>query len=140
MHKETLQNILKHGMDYHFQEQQLASTDDIQAFENEYEKIHPDYLSYLTEVGFPTVGAESFDRIAELKEVRQRLGKSTKDWGLPDEGKTKECFVFHWDGSGNPVGISWNDRKVYVDDHDFGLGILLGENIDEYVASLLNEE
>jgi len=140
MKKETIEMILSHGMEHHFQNQVLASESDILSFEKEFERIHPAYIPYLKEVGFPNVGSEAFDRISELQEVRIRLGRDPKKWGLPDEGKTKDCFIFHWDGSGNPVGISWIDQRVYVDDHDFGLGILLGEDIDSYVRSLLEEE
>ena len=115
----------------------LATDSEIEEYEAQIEKIHPSYIPYLREAGYETVGAEYFDRLKDLKE-NQEKGKSYKS--PASKGKMKECFIFHWDGCGNPVGVSWKDNKVYVDDDVYGNGMELNESIDDYVIELLNDE
>ena len=121
---------------WHYDNQKLASFDDVELFEGEYGKIHPDYLPYLTKVGFEVIGSEYFDRIDELKINIKRF---KEDWTVDPDGKIKECFVFHWDGSGNPIGVSWIDNKIYVDDHAFGSGKCLGDSIGDYIKGLIDD-
>ncbi len=136
MDESTIQMIKEKATDWHYDNQKLANSNDIELFENEYGKIHPDYLPYLTDVGFEVVGSGYFDRIDELITNTKRF---KENWTVDPDGKIKECFVFHWDGSGNPIGISWNDNKIYVDDHTFGSGKCLGNSIDEYIMGLIDD-
>ncbi|MEN9678103.1 MAG: hypothetical protein RIS76_3999 [Verrucomicrobiota bacterium] len=115
----------------------LATSEEIELFEREYGKIHPEYVPYLREVGYATVGSEYFDRLPEL---RKSIRKGDGYRGPDSPGKMGECFIFHWDGCGNPVGISWKDSKIYVDDDVYGMGMCLSDSLDDYVTELLNEK
>src|SRR5688500_14238598 len=74
-----------------------ATASQLQQLEDEVGKIPPAFRWFLSEMGGGPVGSEWVDDVAKLRATHKKFKK--EPWSLSN------CFIFGWDGSGNPMVI-----------------------------------
>ncbi|MFA7483800.1 MAG: SMI1/KNR4 family protein [Vulcanimicrobiota bacterium] len=118
-----------------FDPRKRATDNDILEFEKQHESIPDDVKWFFKNLVSGGVDPYISD-IHELAKDRAKFLKEKADglWELDN------IFLLGVDGAGNPFGISRDDERVLLEDHDFGGIQEIGATFADFLQSQLDEE